>query len=84
MPFDDVSDPYARCEEQCNHDLSRGVSAKELMGLEDGPKGIWHPLLNNTVAPDYDVETGEDLNPNDDAPAPRARVTEIGLPMPPL
>jgi hypothetical protein len=29
-------DPYRRCEQQCNHDLGRGVSIAELLGI-DGP-----------------------------------------------
>jgi len=81
MIQEEISDPYIRCEEEfdedgeanfgtgnCTHDLSRGVSARDLMGDEDGPKGVWHPLLNNIIEPDFDPATGEDFGPGGPPP----------------
>jgi len=37
-------DPYRRCEEGCNHDLSQGVLVSELLS-RPGPYPDTHPLL---------------------------------------
>lgn len=38
------TDPYARCEERCTHDLGKGVLIAELLGI-DGP----HPSVFDDV-----------------------------------
>ncbi len=32
-----MTDPYARCEKSCSHDLAIGVSVSEIVSDEDGP-----------------------------------------------
>lgn len=34
--FDQVDDPYRRCEDHCNHDLVRGILVSDLLS-GDGP-----------------------------------------------
>ncbi len=41
---DPVFDPYSSCEQGCNHDLVRGVTIAELMGV-DGP----YPTVRPTI-----------------------------------
>ena len=38
-------DPFRYCEENCNHDLARGVSVRELL-RSDGP----HPAARMAIA----------------------------------
>lgn len=47
-PFDVVHDPYRRCEEQCNHDLARGVLVEDLLS-GDGPHPPSHLIVNFTL-----------------------------------
>ena len=44
-PFEITHDPYRRCEENCNHDLARGVTIAELLG-GDGPHPDSHLIVN--------------------------------------
>jgi len=44
-PFDVVHDPYRRCEDQCNHDLARGILVSELLS-GDGPHPPSHLIVN--------------------------------------
>jgi hypothetical protein len=54
------------------------------MGPDDGPKGIWHPLLNNIIAPDFDPETGEEYGPEGPPPTgvvlPESYTRRLGIP----
>jgi hypothetical protein len=47
-PFDVIHDPYRRCEEQCNHDLARGVLVEDLLS-GDGPHPPSHLIVNFTL-----------------------------------
>ena len=47
-PFDVVHDPYRRCEDQCNHDLARGILVSELLS-GDGPHPPSHLIVNFTL-----------------------------------
>ncbi len=38
-------DPYGGCEDDCHHDVARGVTVKELRE-GDGPYPATHPLLD--------------------------------------
>jgi len=44
-PFDVVHDPYRRCEDQCNHDLARGILVSDLLS-GDGPHPPSHLIVN--------------------------------------
>ena len=46
--FDVVHDPYRRCEDQCNHDLARGILVSELLD-GDGPHPPSHLIVNFTL-----------------------------------
>ena len=41
-----IADPYEHCEVACNHDLSRGITVSELVGIEDGPFPAGNLLVN--------------------------------------
>ena len=41
-----ITDPYQHCEISCNHDLSRGLTVAELLGLDDGPHPVGSLLVN--------------------------------------
>lgn len=41
MSTDVLHDPFARCEDACNHDLAAGLTLAELLG-GDGPNApVW-------------------------------------------
>ncbi len=44
-PFEVIHDPYRRCEEQCNHDLARGILVSDLLE-GDGPHPPSHLIVN--------------------------------------
>lgn len=46
--FEIVHDPYRRCEEQCNHDLARGILVSDLIA-DDGPHPPSHLIVNFTL-----------------------------------
>jgi hypothetical protein len=50
MEDDRSRDPYRSCEQQCNHDLGRGVLLADLLG-SDGPHPASYLVVSLTPQP---------------------------------